>query len=111
MRSRISSSVISATAPSLSSMTAAANLPGHATESQVIDAIWSGRSIERSTLWNRISKARAVLGRFIPAHDQGPNLVRLAAGVKTDTQLFQSALDSTAELSTAHALDQLLAAL
>ena len=31
---------------------------GGIAESQVIDAVWNGQRIERSTLWNRISKAR-----------------------------------------------------
>src|SRR5262249_15981656 len=32
---------------------------GYASESQLINAVWNGRAIERATLWNRISKARA----------------------------------------------------
>ena len=45
---------------------------GTATESQVIDAVWNGRAIERSTLWNRISKARAALGGYIPHATKAP---------------------------------------
>jgi hypothetical protein len=84
---------------------------GHATENQVIDAVWNGRAIERSTLWNRISKARSVLGPFIPARDQGSSVVRLAAGVATDAQLQQRALVAAPDFSAAEALDQLVTAL
>jgi DNA-binding SARP family transcriptional activator len=84
---------------------------GQATESQVIDAVWNGRAIERATLWNRISKARATLGRVIPARDQGSNSVRLAPGVMTDAQLLRAAHDRAIEFSAAQAVDQLSAAL
>jgi nucleoid-associated protein YgaU len=82
-----------------------------ATESQVIDAVWNGRAIERASLWNRISKARSLLGRFIPARDQGSNIVRLAPGVMTDVQLLKSALEGAQHLSAVHALSQLMAAM
>jgi hypothetical protein len=84
---------------------------GHATESQLIDGVWNGRAIERATLWNRISKARAVLGPFIPARDQGSNIVRLAPGVLTDAQILRRALDRARHVSAAQALDQLRAAI
>src|SRR5262249_26475801 len=69
------------------------------------------RAIERATLWNRISKARAALGGFIPARDQGSNVVRLAPGVMTDAQLLRHAVDSAPRISSAQAIDQLVAAL
>jgi nucleoid-associated protein YgaU len=84
---------------------------GSATESQVIDAVWNGRAIERATLWNRISKARAALGGFIPARDQGANEVRLGPGVMTDAQLLQLAVDRAHHASSTQAIDQMLAAL
>jgi hypothetical protein len=80
---------------------------GSATESQVIDAVWNGRAIERGTLWNRISKARAALGGFIPPRDQGTNLVRLAPDVTTDAALLRAALDRARQLSGAQAIDHL----
>jgi DNA-binding SARP family transcriptional activator len=80
---------------------------GSATESQVIDAVWNGRAIERSTLWNRISKARSQLGGFIPPRDQGSNLVRLSPGFATDVDLLRAALDRAYGLSDAQAVDEL----
>jgi hypothetical protein len=80
---------------------------GTATESQVIDAVWNGRAIERTTLWNRISKARAALGGYIPPRDQGTNLVHLASSVTTDVELLRSALDQAQRLSSAQAVDHL----
>jgi hypothetical protein len=82
---------------------------GQATESQLIDAVWNGRAIERATLWNRISKARAILGRFIPARDQSSN-VRLADGVVTDVQILRWTVDAAGRLSATQALHQLGAA-
>jgi DNA-binding SARP family transcriptional activator len=80
---------------------------GSATESQVIDAVWNGRAIERSTLWNRISRARSQLGGSIPPRDQSSNLVRLSSGVATDTDLLRTALDRANGLSVAQAVDEL----
>jgi nucleoid-associated protein YgaU len=84
---------------------------GTATESQVIDAVWNGRAIERSTLWNRISKARAALGGYIPPRDQGTNLVRLAPGVTTDAELLRRAVEQAQQLSSTQAVDHLRAAM
>jgi hypothetical protein len=84
---------------------------GYASESQLINAVWNGRAIERATLWNRISKARAILGRFVPARDQGSSIVRLAPGVMTDAQMLKSAMDNAHDVSAGRALDQLGAAM
>jgi nucleoid-associated protein YgaU len=80
---------------------------GHATESQLIDAVWNGRAIERATLWNRISRARSILGPFVPAREQGSNLVRLTPGVITDAQILRSALECAQHVSAGQALDRL----
>ena len=84
---------------------------GSATESQVIDAVWNGRAIERGTLWNRISKARAALGGFIPPRDQGSNLVRIAPEVTTDLELLRDTVGRAAQLSSAQAVDYLRTAM
>ncbi len=84
---------------------------GTATESQVIDAVWNGRAIERSTLWNRISKARAALGGFIPPRDQGTNLVHIAPSVTTDAELLRRAVEQAQQLSSAQAVDHLRSAI
>jgi DNA-binding SARP family transcriptional activator len=84
---------------------------GRATENQVIDAVWNGRAIERAALWNRISKARAALGRFIPARDQGANVVRLADGVTTDLDLFRASVERARRVSSAEAIELLRAAM
>jgi Bacterial transcriptional activator domain len=78
-----------------------------ATESQVIDAVWNGRAIERATLWNRTSRAHAALAGHIPPRDQGTNVVRLAPGVMTDLQLLQRAIAAAREESSAQAIDHL----
>ena len=61
---------------------------GKATEDQLIDAVWSGRLVERSTLWNKMSRARSVLGRLLPPREQSTGIVRLHPAVMTDLQLF-----------------------
>ena len=76
-----------------------------ATEEQVIDAVWNGRQVEKVTLWNRMSKARAVLGRFVPAREQRTNHVQLAADVVCDLHLLEAVLEDLCQLSTAEALD------
>src|SRR5262249_2638653 len=82
-----------------------------ATESQLIDAVWQGRAIERATLWNRMSKLRAALGHLIPQRDQRSNLVTLAPGVITDLDLLHAVVDETDSQSTADAIDSVLVAL
>ena len=84
---------------------------GSATEDQLIDAIWNGRAIERTTVWNRISKARAALGRHLPARDQGSNTVRLAAGVITDLDIFETLTTRASHVSSTDAIELLTRAM
>lgn len=84
---------------------------GSATEDQLIDAIWNGRAIERTTVWNRISKARAALGRHLPARDQGSNTIRLAAGVITDLDIFETLTARAIHVSSADAIELLTRAM
>ncbi|MCU1366239.1 MAG: hypothetical protein JWN39_1878, partial [Ilumatobacteraceae bacterium] len=76
-----------------------------ATEDQVINAVWGGRHIERSTLWNRISKARATLGPFLPGRGQSSQLVRLSTDAVTDLDLFGGLAAHATQASSAEALE------
>lgn len=62
---------------------------GHATQDQLVNAVWGGRAIEKATLWNRVSKARLSLGASLPAREQGSNIIRLADGATTDLELMR----------------------
>ena len=62
---------------------------GHATQDQLVNAVWGGRAIEKATLWNRVSKARLSLGASLPAREQGSSIIRLADGVTTDLELMK----------------------
>lgn len=84
---------------------------GGATEDQLIDAVWNGRLVERSTVWNRISKARSVLGAHLPAREQGTTLVRLAATVRTDFDYFAKLVSYADDGSSDEAIRLLLEAL
>jgi hypothetical protein len=84
---------------------------GQATEDQVIDAVWNGRLVEQATLWNRISKARSVLGRFIPPREQGTRIIRLHAKVMTDLQMFAALVDRSEVVSSYEAIGLLVSAL
>jgi LysM repeat protein len=84
---------------------------GQATEDQVIDAVWNGRLVEQTTLWNRISKARSVLGRFIPAREQGTRLIRLHAELMTDLQVLAALVERAEVVSSYEAIDLLVGAL
>ncbi|MCU1395319.1 MAG: hypothetical protein JWM34_3747 [Ilumatobacteraceae bacterium] len=76
-----------------------------ATEDQVINAVWGGRHIERSTLWNRISKARSTLGPFLPGRGQSSQLVRLSKDAVTDLDLFRSLAAHATQVSSSEALE------
>ncbi|MFT3851347.1 MAG: hypothetical protein QM733_01180 [Ilumatobacteraceae bacterium] len=84
---------------------------GSASESQVIDAVWGGRAIERTTLWNRISRARSVLRDALPAREQGSTTLRLAPDVVTGVELLRGAFDDSARLSSHPATERLRQAL
>lgn len=75
-----------------------------ATDEQVIDAVWNGRQVEMVTLWKRMSRARAVLGRFVPTRDQRTNLVHLADDVTCDLTLLEAVLDELPQMSATEAL-------
>lgn len=84
---------------------------GKATEDQLIDAVWSGRLVERSTLWNKMSKARAVLGRLLPPREQSTGIVRLHPAVMTDLQLFSAFVSRAQVVSSYEAISLLTDAL
>ena len=84
---------------------------GKATEDQVIDAVWNGRLVERSTLWNKMSRARSVLGRLLPPREQSTGVVRLHPAVMTDLQLFSMLVDRAQVVSSYEAIGLLTDAL
>ena len=84
---------------------------GKATEDQVIDAVWNGRLVERSTLWNKMSRARSVLGRLLPPREQSTGVVRLHPAVMTDLQLFSVLVDRAQLVSSYEAMELLTDAL
>jgi DNA-binding SARP family transcriptional activator len=62
---------------------------GTATEDQIIDAVWGGRNVERTTLWNHLSKVRSALGtEHIPSRVQGDSRVRIGSGMSSDIAYF-----------------------
>ena len=84
---------------------------GQATEDQVIDAVWSGQLRERKTLWNKLSIARAVLGRHLPPRDQSSGIVSLHPAVMTDLQLLKALVDRASLVSSYEAIGLLSDAL
>lgn len=78
---------------------------GNVTEDQVIDAVWNGRFVERTNLWNRVSKARATMGRYLPAREQGSPYIRLDPAVVTDLDVFTQIAKRAAEASSTQASD------
>jgi LPXTG-motif cell wall-anchored protein len=84
---------------------------GEATEDQLIDAVWNGRMVERSTVWNRISKARSVLGPHLPAREQGTARVQLATTLGTDLDYFAKLVSYADDGSSDEAIGLLVEAL
>jgi nucleoid-associated protein YgaU len=84
---------------------------GKATEDQVIDAVWNGRLVERSTLWNKMSRARSVLGRLLPPREQSTGVVRLHPAVLTDLHVFSTLVDRAHLVSSYEAIELLTEAL
>lgn len=84
---------------------------GEATDDQLIDAVWNGRMVERSTVWNRISKARSVLGAHLPAREQGTSRVQLAPTVGTDLDHFANLVRCADDESSDEAIRLLAEAL
>jgi DNA-binding SARP family transcriptional activator len=82
------------------------------------EAIWNGKAVQRKTVYNAISHARATLGQFddgeplLPESNHGDGLSRLAPGVTTDLQLFTLLCQRAAEVpasESAQLLHQALA--
>ena len=81
---------------------------GSATIDQVIDAVWNGRLVERTTVWNRLSKARSVLGHLLPPREQGSSQVSIHPDLGSDLDHFQHLVDHAEGASTAEAIDLLV---
>jgi DNA-binding SARP family transcriptional activator len=85
---------------------------GTATEDQIIDAVWCGRNVERSTLWNHLSKVRSALGTdHVPSRDQGSTRVRLGPDITSDLAYFAMLLQHAEHASTTEAVALLRRAL
>lgn len=82
---------------------------GRRRDEQVINAVWNGRAIEPKTLWNRISKIRAVLGPELvpPRLPNSPDVV-ISPRVMTDLDVLSSLRDRAPRVSEAEALQLLL---
>lgn len=81
---------------------------GSATIDQVIDAVWNGRLVERTTVWNRLSKARSVLGHLLPQREQGSNQVSIHPDLGSDLDHLRHVVDHAEGASTAEAIDLLV---
>lgn len=78
-------------------------------DDQVINAVWNGRAVEPKTLWNRISKIRAVLGPDLvpPRMPNSPNVV-VSDRVMTDLAILARVHERAEHVSEAEALQLLL---
>jgi DNA-binding SARP family transcriptional activator len=82
---------------------------GKRRDEQVINAVWNGRAVETKTLWNRISKIRAVLGpEIVPARLPNSSNVVLSDGVMTDLGVLARVHARAQHISEAEALQLLL---
>jgi DNA-binding SARP family transcriptional activator len=84
---------------------------GSTTVDQVTDAVWGGRLVEKETVWNRMSKVRAVVGDLLPRREQGSSAVTLDGCVGTDVGYFAAVLDYSNQVSTTEAIETLTEAL
>ena len=82
---------------------------GRRRDEQVINAVWNGRAVEPKTLWNKISKIRAVLGPDLvpPRLPNSPNVV-LSERVMTDLDVLDRLHSRSADVAEAEALHLLL---
>lgn len=84
---------------------------GSTTVDQLIDAVWSGRLVEKETVWNRMSKVRAIVGDLLPRREQGSSVVGLDAAVGTDVGHFAAVVEYSNQVSTTEAIETLTEAL
>ena len=84
---------------------------GSATKDQLVNAVWGGRLVSDQTLFNRIAKTRAVLGRYLPVRTKASTTVRLDPGVGTDLAVLQNSLAQSATQSAGEAIKNLSEAL
>lgn len=83
---------------------------GSATDDQVIDAVWGGKSLEKPSFYNRLSRIRSALGGVLTSRDKHDPLVRVE-GVVTDLALMTDLIARSAEESSGGELQMLLEAL
>jgi hypothetical protein len=84
---------------------------GSVTKDQLVNAVWGGRLVSDQTLFNRIAKTRAVLGRYLPVRTKSSTTVRLDSGVGTDLAVLQRSLAEAATQSAGEAIENLSEAL
>ena len=84
---------------------------GSATKDQLVNVVWGGRLVSDQTLFNRIAKTRAVLGRYLPVRTKASTTVRLDPGVGTDLAVLQNSLAESATQSAGEAISNLSEAL
>ena len=73
--------------------------------------MWGGRLVSDQTLFNRIAKTRAFLGRYLPVRTKASTTVRLDPGVGTDLAVLQNSLAELATQSAGKAIKNLSEAL
>jgi DNA-binding SARP family transcriptional activator len=82
---------------------------GQRTADQIVNAVWNGRLVEPKTLWNKISKIRAVLGpEMVPPRQPNSAKVVIADSVMTDLGLLRLLVDRSSDVSAAEAVALLL---
>jgi DNA-binding SARP family transcriptional activator len=80
---------------------------GTATPDQVIDAVWSGKAIERGTFLNRLSKTRAAAPGILLPRSSGTRNLALDDGVATDLHLLELAVTRASHVSSTEAIELL----
>ena len=78
-----------------------------ATPEQIIDAVWSGKTIGQGTFSNRLTRARNTAPGILLPRPHGTREVALADGVTTDMHLLEAAIRRAEFASSGRAIDLL----
>ncbi len=78
-----------------------------ATPEQIIDAVWSGKSIGQGTFSNRLTRARNTAPGILLPRPHGTREVALADDVTTDMHLLEAAIGRAESASSGRAIDLL----
>jgi DNA-binding SARP family transcriptional activator len=80
---------------------------GHkATEDQLINAVWNGKAVNKTTVWNHITKIRSALGSHMPPRKPG-DAVRLGDDVMTDLAILKLCAAHAREAASGRAIELL----